>query len=374
MIQKMMGMGAALALVAQLASPTAFAAGAENDGAYLDPGFKEIHRAKPEGNRAPTKSNTLAVVAKMTPVRAQAARGTCSIFSATALIEGMLNIKGIADNDLDLSEEWMEYLVTRKTGSEGSTAARNLRAVAQYGTVTESLLPYVGETWESVEQTDLSQERCQNVAGTSLEAGCLVSHFDPRLLEASSSQLSDPSSPLYNPEILAARKAGAAYVNKVLKGLAFPAGGYVSSISEVKQLLRSGIPVSLGLNFFYGAWNHRKAEALGIGRNMDNWAKGLVGYPEKDSMDYKISPTDPAGHEILLVGYDDNAVIETTYLAADGTERTKAYKGVYYFKNSWGTGNFGTETEIQGEILPGYGAITQKYAEQYGGFYAFTMN
>jgi hypothetical protein len=367
-----------LAFGAVLALTTSLAARADvaSDGAYLDPGFKSLPKAKPELFRdAAGKSNTLKVVAKMTPVRSQAARGTCSIFSATALLEGMMVIKGMGSTgSLDLSEEWMEYLVTRKTGSEGSTSSRNLRAVAEYGHVLESALPYVGETWESVDQSSLSQERCGNVEGTSLEKGCLVSHFDPRLLEASASQLSNPSSELYSPEILNARKQGQAFIKKVFSGVQFPAGGYVNSVSEVKSLLRQGIPVSLGLDFYYGAWNHRVADTLGIGRDMDNWAKGLVGFPEKDSLDIIKSKEDPAGHEILLVGYDDNAEITTTYKTANGGTRTKTYRGVYYFKNSWGTGSFGAESDIEGENLPGYGAITQKYAETYGGFYALPMN
>jgi hypothetical protein len=358
-----------LALVAL----TATAAGAQDkfDGAYLDPGFKELHKAKPELFRdGPAKSNTLAVVAKMSPVRSQASRGTCSIFSATALVEGMMSIRGLANPaTVDLSEEWLEYLVTRTSGSEGSTSARNLRAVAQYGHVLESTLPYVGETWESVNQSSLSQERCGDVEGTNYEAGCLVSHFDPRLLEASDAQLAER-----NPDLLKARNQGKAFKKKVFNGISFPAGGYVSSIAEVKQLLRAGIPVTLGLNFYYGAWNHRVAETLGIGRDMDNWAKGLVGYPEKDSLDLIKSQEDPAGHEILIVGYDDNATITTTYKTANGGEKTKTYRGVYYFKNSWGTGNFGTETEIDGQVLPGYGAITYKYAENFGSFYKLELN
>jgi hypothetical protein len=58
---------------------------------------------------------------------------------------------------------------------------------------------------------------------------------------------------------------------------------------------------------------------------------------------------------------------------ADGSTKEFRYKGVYFIKNSWGATNFGVNTEIEGKTFPGYGIITQKYAEEFGGFYRLQL-
>jgi hypothetical protein len=110
---------------------------------------------------------------------------------------------------------------------------------------------------------------------------------------------------------------------------------------------------------------------LGIERNNEHWSQGLIGYPEQGSVDRRASREDPAGHSVLLVGYNDEESITVESKMEDGSTQTFTYKGVYYFKNSWGTGSFGTQTTIEGRVLPGYGKITQKYSHDFGGFYAW---
>lgn len=142
----------------------------------------------------------------------------------------------------------------------------------------------------------------------------------------------------------------------------------------MKSLLAAGIPVTLDITFYYGAWNHREASDLGINRDIDAWNHGVVGFPEPGSVDEASSRTKPAGHSILLVGYDDRAIVQTHVQMSDGTEKDFTYTGVYYFKNSWGTSSFGSQFSIEGSAYAGYGAITQKYAHAYGSFFQFPLS
>jgi hypothetical protein len=57
----------------------------------------------------------------------------------------------------------------------------------------------------------------------------------------------------------------------------------------------------------------------------------------------------------------------------DGTTKKFTYKGVYYFKNSWGTSSFGRDFTIDGEKFPGYGMMVAKYAEEQGQFFQMPL-
>jgi hypothetical protein len=180
-------------------------------------------------------------------------------------------------------------------------------------------------------------------------------------------QVLDEDLPFYDPEFVSARAEAAEFKRNHIS--------YNSSrfslwnTNQIKQLLESGIPLTLGIEFYYGAWNHRKADEFGIGRSAENWSKGIVGYPEPGSVDLLKSKENPAGHSVLIVGYDDTKIVTTKVKMVDGTIKTFTYRGVYYFKNSWGTSSFGVTTEIKGETLPGYGMIVQKHAHKHGSFY-----
>ena len=67
-------------------------------------------------NPLPTKSDTLAVIANQSAIKNQAARGSCSIFSAIALLESGLILEGKAAREIDLSEEWLQYLIAQEIG------------------------------------------------------------------------------------------------------------------------------------------------------------------------------------------------------------------------------------------------------------------
>ncbi len=345
---------------------------AQDDGAFLDPQYQvrnpPLTRSQsPAGFDAlPVRSDVDAVIAQMTPVKAQASRGTCSIFSAVALLEGSLVREFQAPLSTDLSEEWLEYLITRETGMEGSWSYRNFEKLRDLGAPREDKLPYIGETWSEVIAGTLSEVRCGLLSGFSLTT-CLLGHRNGKLLTASDADLLNPASSLYDPEFQLARAEAAQardlYTHKI--GNSFSVG----TESSIKALLNRGIPLTWDADFYYGAWNHRKAESLSIPRNLNHWAKGIVGYPAPGSMDRRMSPTDPAGHSIVIVGYDDALEVTVPTLMADGTTKNFTYTGVYYFKNSWGVDNFGTDTVINGVVRPGYGMVTQKYAHEFGSFY-----
>src|SRR5690348_13820728 len=61
-----------------------------------------------ETSRLPHKNDVEKFLALQTAVKSQAKRGTCSIFSATAILEALMVQQGHFKNDLDLSEEWLE--------------------------------------------------------------------------------------------------------------------------------------------------------------------------------------------------------------------------------------------------------------------------
>ena len=365
-------------VVLALAAHTVLAQ-AENDGAYLDPAYKglihprTIARKKQMGlldvtTNLPSRSDVAALMSKQSVVKSQGARGTCSIFSATALLESMMIIReGANPAKIDLSEEWLEHLITRQRTSDGSTSNANFYAYARNGATSEQMMPYIGEDWTKV-SSSLKDQRC-GLAPQELLVSCQISHYDPRLLAASDAELTNSASALYAPEFAAARSDARAFRQKYLDGKMVNIR-YMDE-DEAKRNLLAGIPVTLDIDFFYGAWNHRVATNLGINRNMEHWAKGIIGYPEPGSKDYNHSHDEPAGHSVLLVGYDDKMVVTTTSLMEDGTERTFTYRGVYYFKNSWGTASFGVDFNVDGKSSAGYGMITQRYAHQYGQFFSW---
>jgi hypothetical protein len=348
----------------------------ESDGAYLDRPYTDIVKPilmKKNAERNTSRNDVLKVINMQTSVKSQAKRGTCSIFSAAALLESMLRIKQNYASDVDFSEEYIQYLAMLPLSQNGgSTSTANFRNILRYGAPKEATLPYIGVEWKTIEDDALAEQRCGSlIENEQMLTTCLLAHRDPRLMNQSDKELNTLGSAFYDPEFSVARKE-AMSLQKTL--FATNSNWFnVSSQFQIRQLLNQGLPLTLDIDFYYGAWNHRKATDLGIPRNMDHWERGLVGNPEPGSVDKEMSETDPAGHSVLIVGYDDDFEIKVDQLMTDGTTQTFAYKGVYFFKNSWGTGSFGSKAVIDGKLQPGYGAITQKYAHDYGGFYRLPL-
>jgi hypothetical protein len=341
---------------------------AEADGAFLDSKYQNlVHPIKDKNSisKSLPASDTKEVIGYQSAVRSQAARGTCSIFSATAYLEGLLIKKGF-NASIDLSEEWLQYTAVRNKSSDGSSGWTNFAAIRDFGMPSEESLPYIGEDWLEA-FNPLKETRCGKLLGP-VKKSCLIVHRDPTLLNLTDAQITALNG---DSEFINARKEALDFKKKNIK---FSSSDFnISSVSEVKALLQSGTPVILEVDFFYGAWNHREADEFGIGRNLDHWSKGIVTFPEDESLDEVESRKHPAGHSILVVGYDDNKIIEKSIKMADGTTKKFTYKGVYYFKNSWGTSSFGKDFNIDGVSFPGYGMMVAKYAEEIGQFFKMPL-
>ena len=282
------------------------------------------------------------------------------------MIEGLLAIYGVA-LETDLSEEWLEYLNIASTRSttDGSFTSRNFRLIKNFGLPYESTLPYESQNWEKTNST-LENYRCSGLINRE-RTMCELGHFNPNFYNMSDNQIvSFPGGQDF------LRVKNEARNNKGL----FPSlrlFNTLNSTTQIKSHLDVGLPIVLDINFFYGAWNHRKASELGIGRDMNHWQQGIVGYPEPNSLDYQKSLENRAGHSVLIVGYDNEKEITTNVRMNDGSVKTFTYKGVYYFKNSWGSESFGASLNVEGEYHSGYGMITQRYAHEHGSFYKLEM-
>ena len=348
------------------------------DGAYLDPAYTDI---KPPINDKllfggfqkgkDNKSDTLALIKNNTAVKSQASRGTCSVFSATAMLEAMLIIKKDFPADIDLSEQYLQYLITGTRTSDGSNSSRNFAAIVKHGVPFEATLPYDGRNWARNESLPIVQERCGHLSGD-LKKSCYIGQRDPALLKLSDAILLDSTSKHYDPEFVKARNEAKRLKEENIEVTnSYWFGVYTTS--EIKRKLDLGLPLTLGITVYYGAWNHPLANSYGIGMDSINWRQGIVGYPEPGSLDLKISKKHPAGHSVLIVGYDDEKVVTTKVKMEDGSIKEFTYKGVYYFKNSWGQNSFGSEFTFGDESFPGYGMITQKYANEMGGFFELPL-
>ncbi len=324
----------------------------------------------------PKMSDVKAMLEIMTPVKSQGHRGTCSIFSMTALMESemMRNFGSLAEfvhseeygdlKTVNLSEQWLAYLVVKNNGDEGSEAYINLDLISTNGMASERVLPYNEDSWDNLESSREAQAACGHLKSTKLKM-CLLAQKDTSLIDLSAAELQSK-----DPELYGAYRSALLQHSKYLKNM-----GGVSSLNteiEVKKLLAAGIPVIAEMDFYYGAWNHREAVELGIQRSSELFAQGVVGYPAVGSVDRAKSTVGKAaaGHSILLVGYDDEKEVTVDQKMMNGEMKTFTYKGVYYFKNSWGTDRFGTEMSLNGRT-PGYGMITQAYANEFAAFYKF---
>ncbi len=349
-------------LLLALSTVSAFA---QEDGAFLDAKYSHLIHPKQSlsANKALPKNDVLSIIANQSEVKSQAARGTCSIFSATAYLEGQLIAAKKFDNTIDLSEEWLEYIALKGKTSDGSSAPTNFSAFYTFGMAAEDTMPYIGEDWTEA-YNPLKEIRCGHLKTEIEKKACFIVHRDPKLILMTDAQI---NLTLKDEEFVAARKEALDFKKNYL--IKTPGNFYLWDVNQVKETLAQGKPVILEIDFYYGAWNHRKADEYGIGRDMDLWAKGVVTAPEQGSMDLQESVKHPAGHSVLVVGYDDNKIIKKTIKMADGTKKTFTYKGVYYFKNSWGTSSFGANFEVDGQKFPGYGMIVQKHANEDGSFF-----
>lgn len=313
----------------------------------------------------PPRSEILSDIRFHSSVKAQGERNLCTVFATLGVIEALYARENPSKEELDLSEEWLQYLVAVHSpsgGGNGSTVATNLQRLKEYGIATEEASPYDSRIWKK-DGHRLATKRCANLNGIN-ETRCLMGHFSPSLLGLPLEKLENPTDPAYDADFLQAYKSARSHK----KTLSPYISGKTISWKEAKAWLAKGIPVTMEINIYYGAWNSANATPLGIERDTRSFALGEVNYPEKGSRDREVSPQKPARHAVVLLGYDDT--VEMTYekKMMDGTTKTFSRRGVYYFKNSWGTNRFGSNFKVEGKRYPGLGSIVQDHANELGKF------
>jgi hypothetical protein len=312
----------------------------------------------------PTKTDVHSLIALQTSVKSQKSRGTCTMFTTMGMIEHLFIKERNASKSIDLSEEWMEYIIMTKKQTEGSSTSKNFKAALKNGFTTEKMWPYLGKRWRELTDSPLASETCSHLEGPKLQS-CLLGHRDPDFLTMSDELLMQRDFEFYN------IKSDALSNISVLNDLIVKKKSYrLKKLSDVKRLLSEGTALIMGTKLYYGSWNHSKTDKLEIQkRDKSKWYKGIVAYPEPGSKDRRISFEQGGGHSLIIVGYDDEKVIESRMLMEDGTWKEFSYKGVYYFKNSWGVRGSGKRFVLDGVTYPGYGMITQKYAHEMGTFF-----
>jgi len=267
------------------------------------------------------------LVEYQSPVRSQGRRGVCSIFGTVALMEHLYIIEG-THTEPDFSEQYLQWAVKFQVNSfprsSGSNAYNNLRAISDYGIVEEEYWPYETSQW-----------------GTSNDSECDGSDDQPTRCYTNG----DPPQ-----QAVDAQK------------WKLPSGRYISArVNSIKAfMVNKNQGVQVGGIFFYQAWNHG---ASSLPTNRSYWRKGYVLSPNET--DDEKSREKRAGHSFLLVGWDDDLEVQKVdgegNLVTDADGNPEMEKGFFLFKNSWGTGSFGSENP-KGD---GYGWIAYSYVEDH---------
>lgn len=315
-----------------------------------------------------SKTDLLAMFKYITPVRHQGKRNTCTVFSITALLEAMYLKKYTAEDDVDLSEQWGQYLASLNNasgGARGSTVRTNFRGIEEHGISTEEVSAYNRDKW-STEDSE-PQRICRALTGLSLTR-CLYGQMHPGAINTSDERLKE----LGFSDFVTARDSAEINKENFINGMT---GGVVSRVSSIKQKLRNNTPMTLEINIYYGAWSlARMSDKLGIAHDPEAYLSGIVSYPEAGSVDRVKSRErgNTARHSVLIVGYDDDKVITYTKNMSDGTVKTFTRKGIYYFKNSWGS-KYGNNFRYGRFRYPGFGIMSQEYAHEFGQFFRIDL-
>lgn len=260
------------------------------------------------------------------PVQSQGSRGVCSIFATVGLMESLYIAEGTLPNP-DFSEQFLQWSVKTEVGAfqmtDGSSAQRNLEAISRFGVVEETAWPYQPRGWGTSDDPLCT--------GDGRPVRCYTNGEPPAMArEAMRFQL--------------------------------PRGRWISSRRRSIQghMVTKRTPVQIGGDFFYQSWQHGGSMLTTVSSLS---RRGIVLAPNAE--DIADSRMRPAGHSILIVGWDDN--MEVQRIDAMGQPLVDAMgnpvmeRGFFLFKNSWGTGRFG----IENPMGAGYGWISMAYVEEY---------
>lgn len=316
----------------------------------------------------PAKSDTEAMLPYMTAVKNQGGRSLCTVFSFTALLESLILKKfpQIKPKQLDLSEQWAQYVFALKSKSGGGSGAfleDIFTQVKKYGIADEQYLPYDGTLW-SAQSPQLSIERCGPLKDVMSQRRCYSSHYSPTLIGLDDTKLTD-----LGYEDFAQARASAQQNFELIGDIK----SATVSLQKAKEYLAKGIPVALKVRVYFGSWNHAAGKQYGIDIDANQYAKGVVTYPDAGSMDRIMSEKNPVAiHSVLLIGYDDTVPVTYNRLMKDGTTKQLTRTGVFYFKNSWSKQTFGKNFKLGKKTVPGFGMIVQDYAAM-GQFFVMSL-
>ena len=257
------------------------------------------------------------------PIRNQSGRGVCSIFSAVGLMEHLYIKEGTITSP-DFSEQFLQWSVKAEVGSfqtsEGSSSYYNLQSLSRYGVVEEGVYPYRTSAWGTADDPECT--------GDEQPMKCHTQGTPPE-------------------EVLNAERWH------------LPSGRWVSTRrNSIKaHMVANEEAVVVGGDFFYQSWNHRRSDNT---VNSEYFSQGYVTYPNEAD-----KAQDPAGHSFVLVGWDDDLEVQKRdgegNLLTDANGDPIMEKGFFLFRNSWGTGSFGSKNPYGA----GYGWISMEYVEDF---------
>lgn len=306
------------------------------------------------------KSNLRAMLPYVSEVKDQKGRNTCTIQTTIAMLETYY-IKHARQN-INLSEEWLQYLaaVTNQSGgAKGSMVQTDVNNALRWGVPTEATLPYTYGEWKGKEKS--ASDMCGHLANQSNKLAytrCLYGKFPANYISMTDANLeSQPGGSKF---------ASARTEAKDMRSFFSTLRPRVISKNNLKAQLDANKSVALEVNLFHGSWNTAVASQKGMRRDNKLYKNGIVTYPEVGSLDRKISPTLGNRHAVQIVGYDDDVEVTYTINMEDGKSKTFKRKGVYIFKNSWGTRDFGRNFTYDKMRIRGFGMILQDHVHEFG--------
>lgn len=271
------------------------------------------------------------VTDSLTGISNQKSRGVCSVFSTVGLMEHLYLKAGMANPDF--SEQYLQWAAKFQGGffprSGGSSGNANITTINKFGIPEEAAWPYEGSKW-----TTSNDPECDRSG-------------DSKSLPTKCHTNGEPSQMTLD-----------------AKRFFLPKKEYVSSFTKSLQtyMFKNKRAVVSGMDFYYQSWSHG-GSSLGI--NKENKLAGAVVSPGPESI--AEGKEKPAGHSILLVGWDDNK--QFPRLDTDGEPLRDADgniiydKGFFLFKNSWGAGG---QWGSKNEFGPGFGWLSYSYVQKFG--------
>lgn len=268
----------------------------------------------------------------MSPVQSQGRRGTCTIFATVGLMEALYNAEGSYEG-IDFSEQFLQWSTKFEVGAfrntAGSNPSYNLQAINRYGVVEEEVWPYEAAQWGPSDDPE-----CE---GDDQPTRCYTN--------------GEPTA-----EMLMAQR------------YTLPRGRWINPSARSLQghMLSTRTPVVVSGTFFYQAWNHGRS---GLTTSSEYKRQGYVLAPSEADIANSME-IGRAGHGVVLLGWDDDLEVQVLDAEGEGVVDDNGdpvvQRGFFLFKNSWGTGSFGTENPFGA----GYGWISYDYVEEH--FTAYT--